>query len=64
MSETKAKEAEEVFYMSQTVDLPVTGAEIQRETRKDKVLAAVLNNTMNGWESSDNPFSIRTNYCL
>lgn len=47
-TDTKTADADDVFHMSQIDDLPVTSAEIQRETRKDKVLASVLNQTMNG----------------
>ena len=36
--------------MSQIEDLPVTSAEIQCQMRKNKV----LNQTMNGWENTDN----------
>lgn len=39
--------------MSQIDDLPVTSTEIRSETRKDKVLATVLNQAMNGWENTD-----------
>jgi hypothetical protein len=53
-TDTKTADADDVFHMSQIDDLPVTSAEIQRETRKDKVLASVLNQTMNGWENTDN----------
>ena len=47
------KDADDVFHMSQIDDLPVTSTEIQRETRKDNVLASVLNQAMNGWENTD-----------
>jgi hypothetical protein len=47
-NDTDTKTADDVFHMSQIDDLPVTSAEIQCETRKDKVLASVLNQTMNG----------------
>lgn len=53
-TDTKTADADDVFHMSQIDDLPVTSAEVQRETRKDKVLASVLNQTMNGWENTDN----------
>ena len=53
-TDTKTADADDVFHMSQIDDLPVTSAEIQWETRKDKVLASVLNQTMNGWENTDN----------
>jgi hypothetical protein len=64
-TDTKTADADDVFHMSQIDDLPVTSAEIQWETRKDKVLASVLNQTMNGWENTDkktlNPYYNRRN---
>ena len=47
---------DDVFYTSQIEQLPVTNAEIKRETQREKVLSRVLENVHNGRASPlDNP---------
>jgi hypothetical protein len=44
-------DAEEVFYTSQVDPLPVTSAQISRETQHERVLSHVFENVKNGWSS-------------
>ncbi|XP_063399775.1 uncharacterized protein K02A2.6-like [Mytilus trossulus] len=60
-----SEDADDLFHVLQIEDLPITSAEIQRETRKEKVLASVLYQAMNGWEITDDslikPYFTRRN---
>ncbi|XP_053395598.1 uncharacterized protein K02A2.6-like [Mercenaria mercenaria] len=44
----------DVFYTSQIEQLPVTSAQIARETRRDKILSRVYEEVQNGWNLSEN----------
>ena len=48
-----AIDGEDVFHMSQIEHLPVTSAVIQRETRRDNVLARVHDHVANGWKDTN-----------
>ena len=42
--------AEDIFHMSQIEYLPMTHADIQRETKRDKTLSQVYEQVQNGWQ--------------
>ena len=48
-----AIDGEEVFHMSQIERLPVTSDVIQRESRRDNVLARIHDHVTNGWKDTD-----------
>jgi len=43
------KEEAEIFFFSCLEELPIDAKDISRETRRDPVLAGVLNYTLTGW---------------
>jgi hypothetical protein len=59
-------DGEDVFHMSQIEHLPVTSVVIQRDTRRDNVLARVHDHFLNGWKDTNTyemikPFYSRSN---
>ena len=52
--EAKCDIEAEANYLSHTSELPITAKEIVESTRKDKVLARVLECTLSGWPEDMN----------
>ena len=57
-----AIDGEEVFHMSQIERLPVTSDVIQRESRRDNVLARIHDHVTNGWKDTDTCGMLRPLY--